>query len=127
MRARYTGPSQTQGKSHPQSPPLHLHFDQSETFYVAAGKMGTTYGWEAQDRVWTSKDDPFEIVPWAPHRWVAVFLSSFLLSLTGVVLVVALQTWALRIQVLVFLHLGTEFGDGNCGTTDAIANTHTYI
>lgn len=68
MRTTYGGSMQKLGKAHPQSPPLHLHFDQSETFYVAAGKVGTTDGWGAEDRVWTRNDDPFEIKPWVPHR-----------------------------------------------------------
>ncbi|KAF1851690.1 uncharacterized protein K460DRAFT_39443 [Cucurbitaria berberidis CBS 394.84] len=69
MRATYTGASQKLGKSHPQSPPLHLHFDQFESFYVGAGKVGTTDGWAAEDRVWTREDAPLDIKPWEPHRF----------------------------------------------------------
>ncbi|CAG5158154.1 uncharacterized protein ALTATR162_LOCUS5011 [Alternaria atra] len=69
MRTIYLTPANSKGKHHPQSPPLHLHFDQSETFYVAKGKVGTTLGWAAQDQAWTSEDGAFEIEPWVPHRF----------------------------------------------------------
>ncbi|KAF2873274.1 hypothetical protein BDV95DRAFT_490900 [Massariosphaeria phaeospora] len=47
----------------------HLHFAQSETFFVVQGKVGTTDGYEAQDRMWTSANTPQEIVPWRPHTF----------------------------------------------------------
>lgn len=68
MRTTYLGAAQRQGKSHPQSPPLHLHFDQSESFYVRQGKVGTTSGWDAHDEAWTQERGVHEIVPWEPHR-----------------------------------------------------------
>ncbi|KAH7090492.1 hypothetical protein FB567DRAFT_292954 [Paraphoma chrysanthemicola] len=69
MRATYTGSAQRQGKSHPQSPPLHLHFDQAESFFVTQGKLGTTSGWDAKDSTWTKEDGVFEIKTWEPHRF----------------------------------------------------------
>jgi hypothetical protein len=69
MRTTYIGPSQAQGKSHPQSPPLHLHFNQSESFYVKSGTVGTTDGWDAKDSTWTGESDVHLIEPWIPHRF----------------------------------------------------------
>ncbi|ORY18848.1 hypothetical protein BCR34DRAFT_596063 [Clohesyomyces aquaticus] len=68
MRATYfsSSPLIQQGKSHPQSPPLHLHFDQSETFLVVSGSVGTTETWAAKDEVWTAENTPHEIKPWVP-------------------------------------------------------------
>jgi hypothetical protein len=37
LRATYVGENQALGKKHPQSPPLHLHFDQAESFIVVKG------------------------------------------------------------------------------------------
>lgn len=69
MRCTYLHPASSQGKAHPQSPPLHLHFAQSETFLVAQGTVGTTTGYNVQDRAWTRADPPHEIPPWTPHRF----------------------------------------------------------
>ncbi|KAF2190441.1 hypothetical protein K469DRAFT_623534 [Zopfia rhizophila CBS 207.26] len=66
---KYDHPLNQKGKSHPQSPPLHIHFDQSETFCVVSGKVGTTHGWEARDRVWTKEDGACEVGPWFPHNF----------------------------------------------------------
>ncbi|KAF2741169.1 hypothetical protein EJ04DRAFT_548110 [Polyplosphaeria fusca] len=67
MRASYT--QNPLGKSHPQSPPLHLHFDQSETFLVTQGLLGTTTTYDAVDNSWTSENTPYEFPPWMPHRF----------------------------------------------------------
>ncbi|KAF2708234.1 hypothetical protein K504DRAFT_334527, partial [Pleomassaria siparia CBS 279.74] len=71
LRARYVWnhPTSTLGKSHPQSPPLHLHFDQCETFFVAQGKVGTTTTWACVDRAWSREDAAHEIETWVPHRF----------------------------------------------------------
>ena len=53
----------------PQSPPLHIHFDQSETFQVLSGKVGTTQTYDAVDRIWTAADAPQEVTPWTPHNF----------------------------------------------------------
>ncbi|KAF2027518.1 hypothetical protein EK21DRAFT_71764 [Setomelanomma holmii] len=68
MRTTYIGAAQRQSKSHPQSPPLHLHFDQSESFFVGQGEVGTTSGWDARDEKWTAEKSVHEIVAWEPHR-----------------------------------------------------------
>lgn len=57
------------GKQHPQSPPLHLHFDQSETFEVLTGTLGTTSGWDAKDQTWTAASGKQELRPWIPHTF----------------------------------------------------------
>ncbi|KAF2810503.1 uncharacterized protein BDZ99DRAFT_463077 [Mytilinidion resinicola] len=71
MRATYphAHPSTKTGKAHPQSPPLHLHFDQSESFRVLSGAVGTTSTWGAVDRVWTAEDGEQEVKPWVPHTF----------------------------------------------------------
>lgn len=71
MRATYihTHPLCKTGKAHPQSPPLHIHFDQSETFQVLSGKVGTTQTYDAVDRIWTAADAPQEVTPWTPHNF----------------------------------------------------------
>jgi hypothetical protein len=56
-------------KSHPQAPPLHLHFSQSETFVVASGKLGITSTYAYTDRVFTRKDGFHEVEPWTPHQF----------------------------------------------------------
>lgn len=71
MRATYvhTHPHCKKGKAHPQSPPLHLHFDQSETFTVLSGAVGTTSTYAATDRIWTPTDGAQEVKPWVPHTF----------------------------------------------------------
>ncbi|XPS95040.1 hypothetical protein M3J09_004334 [Ascochyta lentis] len=69
MRCTYLLAGMSQGKAHPQAPPLHLHFSQSESFLVAKGTVGTTTGWDVQDRTWTKANTPHEIEPWVPHRF----------------------------------------------------------
>jgi mannose-6-phosphate isomerase-like protein (cupin superfamily) len=50
LRATYVGEKQALGKKHPQSPPLHLHFDQSESFLVVQGAVGLSIGWNGEYR-----------------------------------------------------------------------------
>ncbi|OCK73577.1 hypothetical protein K432DRAFT_438272 [Lepidopterella palustris CBS 459.81] len=71
MRATYLHdhPLCKTGKAHPQSPPLHLHFDQSESFQVLSGKVGTTSTYDAVDQIWTAEDPPHQITPWTPHNF----------------------------------------------------------
>lgn len=69
MRCTYLSPSNKLGKAHPQAPPLHLHFSQSETFLVTKGTVGTTLGYETQDQAWKAGMQPYEIAPWVPHRF----------------------------------------------------------
>lgn len=80
MRTTYTGPLQAQGKSHGQSPPLHLHFDQCETFYVQKGTLGSTSGWDAKDELWTKEMKGLEggvhvFEAWEPHTYVPFSIS----------------------------------------------------
>ena len=74
MRAIYiaSSPLSKLGKKHPQSPPLHLHFDQSESFLIAQGKIGTTESWSATDHIWTKESGVREITPWLPHTFFPV-------------------------------------------------------
>ncbi|KFY77714.1 hypothetical protein V499_02962 [Pseudogymnoascus sp. VKM F-103] len=58
-----------QGKGHPQAPPLHLHFNQSETFQVLQGQVATVEGWSVTTKVYTREDGPHEIKPWVPHSF----------------------------------------------------------
>ncbi|KFY49255.1 hypothetical protein V495_00636 [Pseudogymnoascus sp. VKM F-4514 (FW-929)] len=58
-----------QGKGHPQAPPLHLHFNQSETFQVLQGQVATVEGWSVATTVYTREDGPHEIKPWVPHSF----------------------------------------------------------
>ncbi|KAL1601077.1 hypothetical protein SLS59_005746 [Nothophoma quercina] len=69
MRCTYLLPAMSQGKAHPQAPPLHLHFQQSETFLVTKGTVGTTTSYELTDRAWSKGMEPFEIKPWTPHKF----------------------------------------------------------
>jgi hypothetical protein len=69
MRTTYVAPSHTLGKSHPQSPPLHLHFSQKESFYVKRGVVGTTEGWSARDCKWEGESEIAEIDTYVPHRF----------------------------------------------------------
>jgi len=75
MRATYKAghPLNKLGKKNPQAPPLHLHFQQSETLTVLSGKVGLTLYWEAKDTFHTAEttgvDTPFEITPWMPHAF----------------------------------------------------------
>lgn len=52
-----------------QVPPLHLHFQQSETSQVLAGRIATTNGYSLADNIWTPADPPQEIPPWQPHSF----------------------------------------------------------
>ncbi|KAK7900711.1 hypothetical protein LTR67_002995 [Exophiala xenobiotica] len=79
MRATYKHdhPLCKRGKSHAQSPPLHIHFQQSETFHVVCGSIGTTTTYSAIDTIHTPPDTttttgaakPHEIAPWVPHSF----------------------------------------------------------
>ncbi|KIW56491.1 hypothetical protein PV05_05150 [Exophiala xenobiotica] len=75
MRATYKHdhPLCKRGKSHAQAPPLHIHFQQSETFYVLRGSVGTTTTYAAIDTIHTpsttGEAKPHEIVPWMPHNF----------------------------------------------------------
>jgi hypothetical protein len=50
-----------------QAPPLHIHFDQFESFQVLHGRIGTTIGWSATDRIFSPEDGVQHIPPWKPH------------------------------------------------------------
>ena len=76
MRATYrnTHPLTKLGKNHPQAPPYHLHFSQSESFVVLSGRIGTTLGFECKDHIWTRANTidtgkAHEIKPWVPHTF----------------------------------------------------------
>jgi len=62
-------PTHPEGKIAPPEPAVHLHFDQSETLFVASGKVGTTLDYAGRDRVWTREDGTHEIKPWVPHTF----------------------------------------------------------
>ncbi|KAK5119002.1 hypothetical protein LTR62_000213 [Meristemomyces frigidus] len=57
------------GKRHPAAPPLHLHFEQSESFVVLSGRIGHTEGYDLIDHIFTPKDGVNEIRPWLPHNF----------------------------------------------------------
>lgn len=59
------------GKEYIAAPPFHLHFSQSETFTILQGQMGTTLGYEYEDKIWTPENTktPHEIKPYTPHRF----------------------------------------------------------
>ncbi|KFY75677.1 hypothetical protein V499_04351 [Pseudogymnoascus sp. VKM F-103] len=60
------------GTSHPQSPPLHLHFSQSENFQVLQGKIGTIETYSLIKHISTPEDGPHEIEPYVPHTFYPV-------------------------------------------------------
>jgi hypothetical protein len=47
-------------------PPIHLHFDQEETFEVISGSWGLTAGYDRKDIILT-KGETFTIKTWVPH------------------------------------------------------------
>ncbi|KAL2812754.1 hypothetical protein BJX63DRAFT_396018 [Aspergillus granulosus] len=65
MRATYKGEHEFTklGKNHPQAPPLHIHFSQSETFLVEAGAIGTTTTYDMIDTVHTMRAAHHQVVP----------------------------------------------------------------
>jgi hypothetical protein len=71
MRCTYVSPTENplnaKGRAHPQSPPLHLHFDQSESFLVAQGEVCTTEGYDVEERTWTPEDGVRLVEPWVPY------------------------------------------------------------
>lgn len=69
MRCSYLSSGTHLGKTHPQAPPLHLHFSQSETFLVTQGSLGTTTGYDVTDTIWREGMAPQEIAPWTPHAF----------------------------------------------------------
>ncbi|KAJ9615584.1 hypothetical protein H2200_001659 [Cladophialophora chaetospira] len=56
-----------------QSPPLHLHFQQAESFIVLSGEIGTTTTYSRIDTIHTPENTPpsrpHNIPPWGPHRF----------------------------------------------------------
>ena len=73
MRSTYKAshPLTASGKSHPQSPPLHLHFKQFESFRVLSGAIGTTEGYSLEDRINTPETTKIahQIPPNIPHTF----------------------------------------------------------
>lgn len=65
MRATYKGGHEFMklGKNHPQAPPLHIHFAQSESFLVVAGAVGTTTTYDVIDTVHTTRSSHNQVVP----------------------------------------------------------------
>lgn len=59
------------GKAYAQVPPLHLHFAQTESFFVLQGKVGTTTTYDMVDNVWTRENTrtPISVEPWVPHTF----------------------------------------------------------
>ncbi|SMR61156.1 unnamed protein product [Zymoseptoria tritici ST99CH_1E4] len=70
MRARFPAghPLLKMGKDYPQAPPLHLHFDQTESFKVLQGAYGFTTGYDLKDHVITADSPPIHVRPMMPHR-----------------------------------------------------------
>jgi hypothetical protein len=70
MRATYinphTNPLTALERKYPQSPPLHLHFDQAESFVVATGEICTTTGYEVKVETWRAGDGVQCVEPWVP-------------------------------------------------------------
>ncbi|KAL3466927.1 hypothetical protein BJX64DRAFT_274272 [Aspergillus heterothallicus] len=91
LRATYRGGHEATklGKQHPQSPPLHIHFYQFESFLVEQGALGTTTTYEMVDTVHTTTGNHTNwlsrrvntslprrnihgvtvIPPWTPHNF----------------------------------------------------------
>ncbi|KAL4874378.1 hypothetical protein BJY04DRAFT_17490 [Aspergillus karnatakaensis] len=65
FRATYKGDHELMklGKSHPQAPPLHIHFAQSESFLVTAGAVGTTTTYNLIDTVHTPSASYNQVTP----------------------------------------------------------------
>lgn len=71
MRSRYISshPDTQLGKKHAQTPPLHIHFSQAESFVVLQGRCGGTQGYDLVDRVWLKEDGVQTVPPWVPHTF----------------------------------------------------------
>lgn len=71
MKARYVAnhPEVRLGKKYAQTPPLHMHFSQAETFVILQGRVGNTKGWNVRDRVFTAKDGIQSVEQWTPHTF----------------------------------------------------------
>lgn len=48
-------------------PPLHIHFDQIETFKVLQGQMAVAVGYDQRDIILTPDNTPFDVPPMVPH------------------------------------------------------------
>jgi len=57
------------GKKYAQSPPSHLHFSQAESFVVLQGRVGTTFGWDCVDKVFTARDGVQIVKPYTVHTF----------------------------------------------------------
>ncbi|OAP63711.1 hypothetical protein AYL99_02938 [Fonsecaea erecta] len=61
------------GKGHPQSPPLHLHFQQYEAFSVLSGEVGTTTTYSRIDTIHNAQNtpdsNPHHVEPYLPHTF----------------------------------------------------------
>ena len=71
---KHDHPSMSLGKSHPQCPPFHLHFSQTESFIILSGRIGTTSTYACVDEVHTPtttiKADKAHIIPpYVPHKF----------------------------------------------------------
>jgi hypothetical protein len=55
------------GKKYPQVPPLHLHFDQTESFKVLQGAFGFTVGYDRKDIILTPESGTLHVPPMMPH------------------------------------------------------------
>lgn len=70
MRCTYLSPlAHPLNKSrtaHPQSPPLHLHFDQLESFLVTKGELCTRLGYENKEQTWRPNDGVVVVKTWMP-------------------------------------------------------------
>lgn len=50
-----------------QAPPLHIHFDQTETFKVLQGQMAVAIGYDQREVVLRPDNTPFDVPPMLPH------------------------------------------------------------
>ncbi|KAE9379686.1 hypothetical protein N431DRAFT_527040 [Stipitochalara longipes BDJ] len=66
---KHENPLCKKGAGYPQAPPLHLHFNQSESFEVLQGKMTFVKGYSVTKKVYTPEDGRLEIKPWVPHSF----------------------------------------------------------
>lgn len=58
-----------EGDQHPQSPPFHLHFDQTESFCIIKGTVMCRTGYERTDKVCVPSDGIITLPPWFPHTF----------------------------------------------------------
>lgn len=61
-------PSASPSKTYPQIPPLHLHFNQIETFKILSGRLGCRVGWEQEEVILTKESEALDLGIMVPHQ-----------------------------------------------------------